>query len=95
MFANSEYSVRQRLQEIDHSISNIVWPSCNIDSSKTRTKKLTGRIDEEKQLHLTDYEYKKEDPTWNICTNDVTTGRWKMEVVSDQDYVDFQKLEEL
>ena len=95
IFANSEYSVRQRLQEIDHSISNIVWPSCNIDSSKTRTKKLTGRIDEEKQLHLTDYEYKKEDPTWNICTNDVTTGRWKMEVVSDQDYIDFQKLEEL
>ena len=95
IYANSEYSVRQRLQEIDHSISNIVWPSCNIDSSKTRTKKLTGRIDEVKELHLTDYEYKKEDPTWNICTNDVTTGRWKMEVVSDQDYVDFQKLEEL
>ena len=90
-FANSEHSVRQRLQEIDHSISNIVWPSCNIDSSKTRTKKLTGRIDEVKELHLTDYEYKKEDPTWNICTNDVTTGRWKMEVVPDQDYVNFQK----
>ena len=95
IYANSEYSVRERLQEIDHSISNIVWPSCNIDSSKTRTKKLTGRIDEEKQLHLTDYEYKKEDPTWNICSNNVITGRWKMEVVSDQDYVDFQKLEEL
>ena len=95
IYANSEYSVRERLQEIDHSISNIVWPSCNIDSSKTRTKKLTGRIDEVKELHLTDYEYKKEDPTWNICTNDVTTGRWKMEVVPDQDYVDFQKSEEL
>ena len=40
IYANSEYSVRERLQEIDHSISNIVWPSCNIDSSKTRTKKL-------------------------------------------------------
>ena len=91
IYANSEYSVRERLQEIDHSISNIVWPSCNIDSSKTRTKKLTGRIDEVKELHLTDYEYKKEDPTWNICTNDVTTGRWKMEVVPDQDYVNFQK----
>ena len=96
IYANSEYSVRQRLQEIDNSISNIVWPHpSNIDSSKTRTKKLTGRIDEEKQLHLTDYEYKKEDPTWNICSNDVTTGRWKMEVVPDQDYVNFQKSEEL
>ena len=95
IYANSEYSVRERLQEIDHSISNIVWPSCNIDSSKTRTKKLTGRIDEEKQLHLTDYEYKKEDPTFMMGDNYATTGKWKMEVVPDQDYVNFQKSEEL
>ena len=94
-YANSEYSVRERLQEIDHSISNIVWPCCNIDSSKTRTKKLTGRIDEEKQLHLTDYEYKKEDPTFMMGDNYATTGKWKMEVVPDQDYVNFQKSEEL
>ena len=95
-YANSEYSVRERLQEIDNSISNIVWPwPSNIDSSKTRTKKLTGRIDEEKQYQLSDYEYKKEDPTWSSCNPMVTTGRWKMEVVSDQDYVNFQKLEEL
>ena len=95
IYANSEYSVRERLQEIDHSISNIVWPSCNIDSSKTRTKKLTGRIDKEKQYQLSDYEYEKEDPTWKYGKDYVTTGRWKMEVVPDQDYVDFQKLEEL
>ena len=95
IYANSEYSVRERLQEIDHSISNIVWPSCNIDSSKTRTKKLTGRIDEDKEMLLSDYEYEKEDPTWKYGRNYVTTGRWKMEVVPDQDYVDFQKLEEL
>jgi hypothetical protein len=95
-YANSEYSVRERLLEIDNSISNIVWPyPSNIDSSKTRTKKLTGQIDEEKQMLLSDYEYEKEDPTWSSCSNDVTTGRWKMEVVPDQDYVDFQKLEEL
>ena len=94
-YANSEYSVRERLQEIDHSISNIVWPCCNIDSSKTRTKKLTGRIDEEKQLHLTDYEYKKEDPTFMMGDNYATTGKWKMEGVPDQDYVNFQKSEEL
>ena len=95
IYANSEYSVRERLQEIDHSISNIVWPSCNIDSSKTRTKKLTGRIDEDKEMLLSDYEYEKEDPTWKYANDYVTTGRWKMEVVPDQDYVDFQKAEEL
>ena len=95
-YANSEYSVRERLLEIDNSISNIVWPyPSNIDSSKTRTKKLSGSIEEEKQYQLSDYEYKKEDPTWSSCNPMVTTGRWKMEVVSDQDYVDFQKLEEL
>ena len=96
IYANSEYSVRERLQEIDNSISNIVWPyPSNIDSSKTRTKKLSGSIEEEKQYQLSDYEYKKEDPTWSSCNPMVTTGRWKMEVVSDQDYVNFQKSEEL
>ena len=96
IYANDEYTVRERLQEIDHSISNIVWPyPSNIDSSKTRTKKLTGQIDEEKQMLLSDYEYDKEDPTWSSCSNDVTTGRWKMEVVPDQDYVDFQKSPDL
>ncbi len=95
-YANSEYSVRERLQEIDNSISNIVWPyPSNIDSSKTRTKKLTGRIDEEKQHLLTDYEYDKEDPTWKYGRNYAITCKWKMEVVSDQDYVNFQKSEEL
>ena len=95
-YANSEYSVRERLQEIDNSISNIVWPyPSNIDSSKTRTKKLSGSIEEEKQYQLSDYEYEKEDPTWKYGRDYVTTGRWKMEVVSDQDYVNFQKSEEL
>ena len=95
-YANSEYSVRERLQEIDNSISNIVWPyPSNIDSSKTRTKKLSGSIEEEKQYQLSDYEYEKEDPTWKYGSDYVTTGRWKMEVVPDQDYVKFQKSEEL
>ncbi len=95
-YANSEYSVRDRLKEIDNSISNIVWPyPSNIDSSKTRTKKLSGSIEEEKQYQLSDYEYEKEDPTWKYANDYVTTGRWKMEVVPDQDYVDFQKAEEL
>ena len=95
-YANSEYSVRGRLQEIDNSISNIVWPyPSNIDSSKTRTKKLSGSIEEEKQYQLSDYEYEKEDPTWKYGRDYVTTGKWKMEVVPDQDYVNFQKSEEL
>jgi len=95
-YANSEYSVRERLQEIDNSISNIVWPyPSNIDSSKTRTKKLSGYIEEEKQYQLSDYEYEKEDPTWKYGRDYVTTGRWKMEVVPDQDYVNFQDSEEL
>lgn len=94
-YANSEYSVRERLQEIDNSISNIVWPyPSNIDSSKTRTKKLSGSIEEEKQYQLSDYEYEKEDPTWKYGRDYVTTGKWKMEVVPDQDYVNFQKSEE-
>ena len=66
-----------------------------IDSSKTRTKKLTGSIEEEKQYQLSDYEYEKEDPTWKYGSDYVTTGRWKMEVVPDQDYVNFQKNFEL
>ena len=95
-YANSEYSVRERLLEIDNSISNIVWPyPSNIDSSKTRTKKLSGSIEEEKQYQLSDYEYEKEDPNWKYGRDYVTTGRWKMEVVPDQDYVNFQKSEEL
>ena len=95
-YANSEYSVRERLQEIDNSISNIVWPyPSNIDSSKTRTKKLSGSIEEEKQYQLSDYEYEKEDPTWKYGRDYVTTGKWKMEVVPDQDYVNFQKSREL
>tara|TARA_B100000513_G_C11834000_1_gene163545 strand:+ start:302 stop:613 length:312 start_codon:yes stop_codon:yes gene_type:complete len=95
-YANSEYSVRERLLEIDNSISNIVWPyPSNIDSSKTRTKKLSGSIEEEKQYQLSDYEYEKEDPTWKYGRDYVTTGKWKMEVVPDQDYVNFQKSEDL
>ena len=95
-YANSEYSVRERLQEIDNSISNIVWPyPSNIHSSKTRTKKLTGRIDEDKEMLLSDYEYDKEDPTWKYGRDYVTTGKWIMEVVPDQDYVNFQKSAEL
>ena len=94
-YANSEYSVREKLQEIDNSISNIVWP-CNYPySENTKTKKASGCIEEEKQMLLSDYEYEKEDPTWNSCSNFVTTGKWKMEVVPDEEYVKFQESPEL
>ena len=94
-YANSEYSVREKLQEIDNSISNIVWP-CNYPySENTKTKKASGCIEEEKQHLLSDYEYEKEDPTWNSCSNYVTTGKWKMQVVPDEEYVKFQESPEL
>ena len=39
-YANSEYSVRERLREIDNSISNIVWPCTFMSNSEgTKTKK--------------------------------------------------------
>ena len=95
-FANSEYSVRERLQEIDNSISNIVWP-CNFPSTSegTKTKKASGCIEEEKQYQLSDYEYEKEDPTWKYGGNEAVVGKWKMEVVPDQDYRNFQESPDL
>ena len=95
-YANNEYAVRDRLKEIDNSISNIVWP-CSFPSTSegTKTKKASGCIEEEKQYQLSDYEYEKEDPTWKYGSNHVTTGKWKMEVVPDEDYVRFQRSSDL
>ena len=93
-YANSEYKVRELLQEIGRSIDNTVWPWPS-DTEGSKLKKASGCIEEEKQYQLSDYEYKKEDPTWSSCNPMVTTGRWKMEVVPDQDYVDFQRSMEL
>ena len=92
LYANSEYALRERLLEIDRAISKTVWPSCPF-TKKVRSLKESGCIEEEKQYQLSDYEYEKEDPTWKYGSNYVTTGRWKMEVVPDQDYVNFQKTE--
>ena len=58
-------------------------------------KKYEIYIEEEKQYQLSDYEYEKEDPTWNSCSNYVTTGKWKMQVVPDEEYVKFQESSEL
>ena len=94
LYANSEYSLSDRLKEIEWAITRSIWPSCPF-TKKVRKIKESGFIEEEKEYLLTDYVHDKEDPTWSSCNPMVTTGRWKMEVVSDQDYVNFQKSEEL
>ena len=93
-YANSEYSVRERLQEIGRSIDNTVWPWPS-DTECSKLKKASGCIEEEKKFKLSDYEYDKEDPTFWHTGNYAVTGKWKMEVVPDQDYVDFQKSPDL
>ena len=93
-YANSEYSVRERLQEIGRSIDNTVWPWPS-DTEGSKLKKASGCIEEEKKFKLSDYEYDKEDPTFWHTGNYAVTGKWKMEVVPDQDYVDFQKSPDL
>ena len=95
-YANNEYAVRDRLKEIDNSISNIVWPvNYPYYSEGTKAQKASGCIEEEKQYHLSDYEYEKEDPTWKYGSNYVTTAKWKMQVVPDEEYVKFQESPEL
>jgi len=93
-YANSEYSVRERLQEIGRSIDNTVWPWPS-DTEGSKLKKASGCIEEEKQLKLSDYEYDKEDPTWRSGGNYAVTGKWKMEVVPDEEYVKFQQTPDL
>ena len=94
LYANSEYSLDDRLKEIRWAITNTVWPSCCFtDGSRKRLE--SGCIEEEKEYLLSDYEYDKEDPTWNTCGNTVCTGKWKMQIVPDQDYVNFQQTPEL
>tara|TARA_S200000501_G_scaffold334837_1_gene339099 strand:+ start:492 stop:797 length:306 start_codon:yes stop_codon:yes gene_type:complete len=94
LYANSEYSLDDRLKEIRWAINRTVWPS-SCFSEGSRKQKETGCIEEEKQLKLSDYEYEKEDPTWRYGSNFVTTGKWKMEIVPDEDYVNFQGTSDL
>ena len=94
LYANSEYALRERLLEVDRAISHTVWPSCPF-TKKVRSLKESGCIEEEKQYQLSDYEYEKEDPTWSSSGNYVVTAKWKMEVVPDQDYRNFQKSPDL
>ena len=94
LYANNEYALDERLKQIRWDINNVIWPSsCFSEGSRKRLE--SGCIEEEKQYKLSDYEYEKEDPTWSSCSNYVTTGKWKMEVVPDEDYVKFQESSEL
>lgn len=94
LYANSEYSLDDRLKEIQMEITKIVWPSCSFtDGSRKHFE--SGCIEEEKQYQLSDYEYEKEDPTWNSGGNTVCTGKWKMQIVPDQDYRKFQESPDL
>ena len=94
VFANNEYALRERLQEIDRAISNTVWPCC-YGSTPSRARTERGCIEEEKQYQLSDYEYEKEDPTWRFSGNDAVVGKWKMQIVPDEEYVTFQESPDL
>jgi len=94
LYANSEYSLDDRLKEIRWAINSIVWPSSSF-SEGSRKRLESGCLEEEKQYQLSDYEYEKEDPTWKHGGNHAVTGKWKMQIVPDQDYVNFQDTPEL
>ena len=94
LYANNEYALRERLLEVDRAISHTIWPSCPF-TKKVRSLKESGCIEEEKQYQLSDYEYEKEDPTWNLGGNTVCTGKWKMQIVPDTEYEKFQESPDL
>ena len=94
LYANNEYALDERLKEIRWAINRTVWPYCPF-TKKVRSLKESGCIEEEKQYQLIDYEYEKEDPTWKYGNNESVVAKWQMQIVPDQDYVDFQKSEEL
>ena len=89
VYANSEYALDDRLKEIRWAINSTVWPSCSF-SEGSRKQKESGCIEEETEYKLTDYEYDKENPNWRYGRNQDCVGKWKMEVVPDQEYVNFQ-----
>ena len=94
LYANNEYALDERLKEIRWAINDVVWPSsCFSEGSRKRLE--SGCIEEEKQYQLSDYEYEKEDPTWNSGGNTVCTGKWKMQIVPDTEYEKFQESPDL
>lgn len=94
LYANSDLRLSERLKEIEWAITRSVWPSCPF-TKKVRKLKDSGFIEEEKEYLLVDYEYDKEDPTWKFGGNESVVGKWKMQIVPDQEYENFQDTKEL
>ena len=93
VYANNEYALCDRLKEIQWDIDRTIWPSaCFTKNSRKHLE--SGYIEEEKEYLLTDYEYDKEDPTWRFGGNTICTGKWKMQIVSDEQFVKFQETKE-
>ena len=94
VYANSEYALSDRLKEIQFDIDRTIWPSCPF-TKKVRKLKESSYIQEDSEFHLTDYEYDKENPYWRYGRNQETVGKWQMQIVQDEEYVNFQDSEEL
>jgi len=94
LYANSQYTLDDRLQEIQFAITRSIWPSCPF-TKKVRKIKESGCIEETKDFLLPDYEHDKVDPTCGLKGNESIVGKWKMQVVPDEEYVNFQDSDEL
>ena len=94
LYANNEYALDERLKEIRWAINDVVWPSsCFSEGSRKRLE--SGCIEEKTEYKLSDYEYDKENPNWRYGRNQECVGKWKMQIVPDEEYVNFQDSEEL
>ena len=94
LYANNEYALDERLKQINWAINDIVWPSsCFSEGSRKRLE--SGCIEEETEHKLSDYEYDKENPYWRYGRNQETVGKWQMQIVKDEEYVNFQDSKEL
>ena len=94
LYANNEYALEERLKQIRWDINNIIWPSsCFSEGSRKRLE--SGCIEEETEYKLTDYEYDKENPNWRGGFTQDCVGKWKMQVVPDEEYVKFQESPDL
>ena len=94
VYANSEYALSDRLKEIQWDIDRTIWPSCPF-TKKVRKLKESSYIQEDSEYHLTDYEYDKENPNWRYGRNQDTVGKWQMQIVPDEEYVNFQETPDL
>ena len=93
LYANNEYALDERLKQIRWDINNVIWPS-SCFSERSRKRLESGCIEEEKNYLLSDYEYEKEDPTFNTG-GEAVVAKWQMQIVPDEEYVKFQNTPDL